>query len=123
MNQEKYQSQSKDNEKVNEENQKIYPHQLSLSTLFAWFIGILNGKAWEYLGLMMNPETGELNQDLKKAKIAIDSIEFLLIQIKDELEIDDKKQLENILANLQMNYVEKCKNSKKAQDKTNDNPS
>jgi len=96
----------------NNENQKLYPHQLPLSTLFTWFIGILNGKAWEYLGLMMNPETKEVNQDLGKARISIDSIEFLFEKIKDELRGEEKVQLENLLANLQMNYVEKTKENK-----------
>lgn len=108
---------NEDKNNRDEGNQKLYPHQLPLSTLFAWFIGILNGKAWEHLGLMMNPETKELNQDLGKAKMAIDSIEFLLSQIKGELEIEDKKQLENILANLQMNYFEKNKESQKTEEK------
>jgi hypothetical protein len=103
----------KDQENNNgNENQKLYPHQLPLTTLFTWFIGILNGKAWEYLGLMMNPETKEINQDLQKAKISIDSIEFLFEKIKDELGKDDKLQLENLLANLQMNFVEKSKENK-----------
>lgn len=102
----------KDNNETNDNEQKLYPHQLPLPTLFTWFIGILNGKAWEYLGLMMNPETKEINQDLGKAKISIDSIEFLFEQIKDKLEVEDKKQLENILANLQMNYVERTKEKK-----------
>ncbi len=94
-------------------NQKIYPHQLPLTTLFVWFMGILNGKAWEDLGLMSNPETKEVKQDLKKAKISIDSIEFLLTQVTNELDIEDKKQIEHMLANLHMNYVEKYQESKK----------
>ena len=85
---------------------------LPLTTLFAWFMGILNSKTWEYLGLMMNPETKEISQDLKKAKISIDSIEFLLNQIKDELDTEDKRQIADMLANLQMNYVEKYQESK-----------
>jgi len=108
-----YQEDTENNEKFeNDENQKLYPHQLPLSTLFTWFIGILNGKAWEHLGLMMNPETKEVNQDLGKAKICIDSIEFLFEQIKNELGVEDKIQLENLLANLQMNYVEKSREKK-----------
>ena len=102
------------NDQDKNKNEKLYPHQLTLETLFIWFIGILNGKAWEYLGLMMNPETKEIKQDLKKAKISIDSIEFLLNQIKTELKDEDKKEMENILANLQMNYVEKYQESKKS---------
>jgi hypothetical protein len=72
---------------------------------------------------MMNPETKEVNQDLKKAKISIDSIEFLFKQIEDELEVEDKKQLESILANLKMNYVEKSKDSEKVEAKKKGNVS
>ncbi|MBN2395699.1 MAG: DUF1844 domain-containing protein [Candidatus Atribacteria bacterium] len=106
-----------------DEDLKLYPHQLPLTTLFAWFIGILNGKAWEHLGLMMNPETKEVKQDLVKAKVAIDSIEFLLNQIKSELEVEDRRQLENILANLQMNYVERNSSSQKTEEKKEEQPS
>ncbi len=97
----------------NDVNQKIYPHMLPLSTLLVWFIGILNGKAWEYLGLIMNPETKEVKEDLVKAKISIDCIEYLLKQIKNELQTEDRRQIEDLLANLQINYVEKIKESKK----------
>ena len=100
-------------EQEKDDNLKFYPDMLPLNTLFVWFIGILNSKAWEYLGLMMNPETKEINQDLKKAKTSIDSIEFLLNQIKDELEAEDKRHIADLLASLQMNYVEKYKDSKK----------
>lgn len=100
-------------EQERDDNLKFYPDMLPLTTLFAWFMGILNSKTWEYLGLMMNPKTKEISQDLKKAKISIDSIEFLLNQIKDELDTEDKRQIADMLANLQMNYVEKYQESKK----------
>lgn len=104
----------KSSEKEQNNEQKIYPHQLPLATLLVSFIGILNGKAWEDLGLISNPDTGEVKQDLKRAKISIDSVEFLFNQIKGELEAEDKKQIENLLANLRMNYVEKYEESQKS---------
>jgi len=70
---------------------------------------MLSGKVWEYLGLMMNPDTKEIKKDLPKAKIAIDSISFLYEQVKDELMKEDVKRIEDLLANLKMNYVEKLK--------------
>lgn len=99
--------QYQDSDNKQDDEVKIYPNMLPLTTLFVWFIGILNGKAWEHLGLLMNPETKEIKKDLKKAKISIDSVEFLYNQIKEELEVADRKQIEDILANLQLNYVEK----------------
>lgn len=100
-------------EKVKEEEKKQEEHfkEPDLPVLFVWFISMLNGKAWEYLGLIMNPETKEINKDLEKAKIAIDTVAFLYDQIRDDLNPEDFKRIENLLANLRMNYVEKLKES------------
>jgi outer membrane biosynthesis protein TonB len=100
-------------EKAIEEEKKQEEHfkEPDLPVLFVWFISMLSGKAWEYLGLIMNPETKEINKDLKKAKIAIDTVAFLYDQIKDDLSAEDFKRIENLMANLRMNYVEKLKES------------
>ena len=99
-------------EKVKEEKkQEKHFKEPDLPALFVWFISLLNGKAWKYLGLIMNPETKEINKDLKKAKIAIDTVAFLYDQIKNDLNPEDFKRIENLLANLRMNYVEKLKES------------
>jgi hypothetical protein len=100
-------------EKLKEEEKKQEEHfkEPDLPVLFVWFISMLSGKAWEYLGLIMNPETKKMNKDLKKAKIAIDTVAFLYDQIKDDLNPEDFKRIENLLANLRMNYVEKLKES------------
>ena len=99
--------------KVKEEGKEQEEHfkEPDLPVLFVWFISMLSGKAWEYLGLIMNPETKEINKDLKKAKIAIDTVAFLYDQVKDDLNPEDFKRIENLLANLRMNYVEKLKES------------
>ena len=98
---------AKEEEKIQEEQFK----EPDLPVLFVWFISMLSGKTWEYLGLIMNPDTKEMNKDFKKAKIAIDTIAFLYDQIKDDLNLEDFKRVENLLANLRMNYVEKLKES------------
>jgi len=101
----------KEKAKKEEKKQEEGLKEPDLPVLFVWFISMLSGKAWEYLGLIMNPETKEINKDLKKAKIAIDTVAFLDDQIKDDLNPEDFKRIENLLANLRMNYVEKLKES------------
>ena len=101
----------KEEAKEEEKKQEEHFKEPDLPVLFVWFISMLSGKAWEYLGLIMNPETKEINKDLKKAKIAIDTIVFLYDQIKDDLNPEDFKRIESLLANLRMNYVEKLKES------------
>jgi hypothetical protein len=99
-------------EKVKEEKkQEESFKEPDLPVLFVWFISMLSGKTWEYLGLIMNPETKKINKDLKKAKITIDTVAFLYDQIKDDINQEDFKRIENLLANLRMNYVEKLKES------------
>lgn len=101
----------KEKAKKEEKKQEESFKEPDLPVLFVWFISMLSGKTWEYLGLIMNPETKEINKDLKKAKIAIDTVAFLYDQIKDDLNPEDFKRIENLLANLRMNYVEKLKES------------
>ncbi len=101
----------KEKAKKEEKKQEEGFKEPDLPVLFVWFISMLSGKAWEYLGLIMNPETKEMNKDLKKAKITIDTVAFLYDQIKDYLNPEDFKRIENLLANLRMNYVEKLKES------------
>ena len=50
---------AKEEEKKQEEGFK----EPDLPVLFVWFISMLSGKAWEYLGLIMNSETKEINKD------------------------------------------------------------
>ncbi|GAI78479.1 unnamed protein product [marine sediment metagenome] len=98
-------------EEKEEKTQEEHFKEPDLPVLFVWFISMLSGKAWEHLGLIMSPETKEMNKDLKKAKIAIDTVAFLYEQVKDDLSPEDFKRIENLLANLRMNYVEKLKES------------
>jgi len=107
----KTQKEEKEETEEKEKKQKEDFKEPDLPVLFVWFISMLSGKTWEYLGLIMNPETKEINKDLKKAKIAIDTVAFLYDQIKDDLNSEDFKRIENLLANLRMNYVEKLKES------------
>ena len=104
-------AQEEEKEETKEKAKEEHFKEPDLPVLFVWFISMLSGKAWEYLGLIMNPETKEINKDLKKAKIAIDTVVFLYDQIKDDLNPEDFKRIENLLANLRMNYVEKLKES------------
>jgi hypothetical protein len=93
-------AQEEEKEETKEKAKEEHFKEPDLPVLFVWFISMLSGKSWEYLGLIMNPETKEMNKNLKKAKIAIDTVAFLYDQIKDDLSPEDFKRIENLLANL-----------------------
>lgn len=70
------------------------------------FIGILGAHAWQWLGLVKNPVTGQMEKDLSQAKVAIDSIRTLIQQIEDKLEPTEQRELKGLIADLQINYVQ-----------------
>lgn len=85
----------------------ILPENIYELTKF--FLSALASQVWVYLGLIYNPQTNKITQDLKQAKLGIDCFEFLFNKIRDELKVDETKQLTELLANLQLNFIEKSK--------------
>ncbi|MCW5936255.1 MAG: DUF1844 domain-containing protein [Fimbriimonadaceae bacterium] len=67
----------------------------------------LSSLAWQKLGLQPDPVTGRLAQDLVQARMAIDSVQALSTILTPVLEGEDRRQLENLNANLKLNFVEK----------------
>jgi len=71
------------------------------------FISMLAESAWLNLGLMARPGTTEVSVDLKQVKLAIDSISALFTTLKGQLEDSGKREIEGLLTNLRLNFVEK----------------
>ena len=78
-------------------------------TLSQFTISLLGNAAWQHLGLVADPQTGELKKDLTQAQMSIDIISFLFDKIKDKLEKEQVQEVRNLLTNLTMNYMEKAK--------------
>ena len=78
-------------------------------TLSQFTISLLGNAAWQHLGLVADPQTGELKKDLTQAQLSIDIISFLFDKIKDKLEKEQEREIRNLLTNLTMNYMEKSK--------------
>jgi hypothetical protein len=73
------------------------------------FIHVLGSAAWQHLGLVADPRTGEVKMDLGQAQQAIDIMGFLFDKVKDSMEKEQESAVRSLLINLQMNYVEKAK--------------
>lgn len=74
--------------------------------LLGSLIGLLGMHAWQWLGLLKNPVTGNIEQDLTQAKIAIDSISFMMGQIEGKLGEAEQRELQALLSDLRMNFVQ-----------------
>lgn len=67
--------------------------------------------AWQKMGLQPDPVTGQIHKDLSQAKVAIDVAANLGDHLKGNLDEDDRRQLQSLIRDLQINFVEKQKES------------
>ena len=82
---------------------------MDLRALPVWQImqfsmSLFESLAWQKMGLIVNPQTQEIDKDLDQARAAIDSFESLLTHLGENISLDDKKTLEARLADLKLNY-------------------
>ena len=68
-------------------------------------LGIMLNFAYIYMGLVANPATGLVTQDLGKAKLAIDTFEFTVDKLKGILKPQEEKELQRLLKDLKLNFM------------------
>ena len=77
--------------------------------MLRFFIGIFGQLAWRSLGLVSNPGTGEVKVDLAEARLAIDVMGDVLNRLSPTLSDVEAREMNNLLANLRLNYADKAK--------------
>jgi hypothetical protein len=82
----------------------------------------LQSSAWLLLGKAMNPMTGKTEKNLDGAKATIDTLIMLKEKTKGNLSQTEEQVLSNTIQQLELNYIEEVKNSKKPQDTSSTNP-
>ena len=65
--------------------------------------------AWQKLGLHPDMVTGKISPDLAQAKVAIDLVAHLGQVMDPQLDDDDRRQMQRLVRDLRLNYVEKLK--------------
>ncbi|HEV2474100.1 MAG TPA: DUF1844 domain-containing protein [Chthonomonadales bacterium] len=81
--------------------------QIDAGTLAHVMMGVFDGKAWQAMGLVADPLTGEAKIDLKAAHLAIDSVQFFLGKVEDDLTSEEKRDARRRLNDLRMNFLSK----------------
>jgi len=76
------------------------------SLLFTQLVMSFHAAAWQQMGKVTNPMTGKLERNLELAKNSIDILGMLEEKTKGNLAEPETKFLQQILAQLRMNYVE-----------------
>lgn len=74
-------------------------------------LGIFDVYAWQAMGLVANPISGEPQKDLPSAQLAIDCVQFLLSKLDSEFSEPERRDAQRRLNDLRMNYLAKLRES------------
>ena len=77
--------------------------------LIGYCLNLLASQAWQKLGLLADPQTGEAKPDLIEAKLAIDVVGDLAAHLESasdsQVPLDMRRELRVLLNDLRLNYV------------------
>lgn len=77
--------------------------------MIGYCINLLASQAWQKLGLLADPQTGEAQPDLAEAKVAIDAVGDLAARLDSAPETivpaDLRRDLRTLVNDLRLNYV------------------
>jgi hypothetical protein len=79
------------------------------AALFLQLVLGLQQSAMMSLGKLMNPITRKVEADLETARATIDTLEALEARTRGNLESDEARVLQQVLADLRMNYLDEVK--------------
>lgn len=77
--------------------------------MIGYCINLLASQAWQKLGLLADPQTGEAQPDLAEAKVAIDAVSDLASRLENapeaQVPTDLRRDLRTLVNDLRLNYV------------------
>ena len=82
------------------------PVQVDANALVFTCISLLASKAWEAMGLVSDPATKRIERHLEDAQLAIDAAAALADLIRARLGDAERRDLDTLLMNLRLNFVE-----------------
>jgi hypothetical protein len=78
-------------------------------SLIGYCVSLLSADAWQKLGLMADPQTGQAVSDLTQAKVAIDAVGslagYLEAAPREAVPDNLRRELRTLLNDLRLNYV------------------
>ncbi len=80
-----------------------------LSQLFYSLVYSFQMQTWMSLGKIKSPVSDKLEKDLNAAQTTIDILDMLKAKTKGNLNDDETRFIEHVVAELKLNYVEESK--------------
>ncbi|MEK6647015.1 MAG: DUF1844 domain-containing protein [Candidatus Firestonebacteria bacterium] len=85
--------------------------------LFMELVYSFQNMAIMQLGKIVNPVTSKVEKNLPQAKATIDMLRMLKEKTKNNLSPEEEKLVEQVVLNLQLNYVDEVERDKKEAEK------
>lgn len=95
----------KPEEQKAEERPELLKEPIKIRDYIYFAILSLEGKAWAFMDFVVHPETQKHAKDLTQAKLAIDAMDALLKIAENEFMPEQKKDIQNRLTNLRLNFA------------------
>ena len=76
------------------------------AAIVQWCVSVLAATAWQSMGLIPNPDTRQIQRNFKDARLAIDSTAALVEVVKSHLSDKQRREVEALLTDLRVNFVE-----------------
>jgi len=77
----------------------------SVYDILQFVAGMLSEQAWQKMGLRLAPGQKEMTKDMTQAKLAIDTIAFIVDKLHPHIGENERRALRGILSDLQLNFV------------------
>ncbi|MDD3806283.1 MAG: DUF1844 domain-containing protein [bacterium] len=94
------------NNHINEEAEEEMGLPADVFDYLRWTAGMLNAMAWQKLGLIVDPQTGNAVKDLTQAKVAIDTVAFIFEQLKSVMADEERRAFEGAINDLRANFIQ-----------------
>jgi hypothetical protein len=87
------------------------PSQVTVGTVLRMSANLLHDAAWICMGLTPDPITGAVRRNLPEARRAIDALTDLTKYVEMDATPSEKRELEVMLSNLRLNFVQQSNRS------------
>jgi hypothetical protein len=85
------------------------PEPVDVWQLLRYCLVLFHSHAWQSMGLLPDPTTGKTARDLQQAQVAIDTAAYIAGQLESRLEGRELHDLQAMVADLRMNFVQQRK--------------
>jgi hypothetical protein len=80
---------------------------VSVSSILQMAFGLLHERGWVSLGLVPDPLSGKVGEDLAEARRAIDALADVARHLEADATPEEKRELQVALSNLRINFVQR----------------